>query len=102
MRPRIYHLNDPDVPPDAVYVGRSSPWGNPFPIKKGVRTRKQALAQFRVYLGRNPTLVRRACRELVGRDLVCHCKPKDCHGDIWLELVNPRPSLFSSLIKESK
>lgn len=95
-------MGDPDRQANVVYIGRPSPWENPFPIKKGVRTRKQALEQFRKYLQENPDLVRRAKSRLAGKCLVCFCKPKDCHGDIWLELVNPRPSLFSSLIKESK
>lgn len=101
-RPRVYKMGDPGIPADAVYIGRPSPWENPYPIKTGVRTRKQAIEQFRKYLRDNPELVRRAQRELIGKCVVCFCHPKPCHGDIWLELVNPRPSLFSSLIKESK
>lgn len=29
-----------------------------------------------------------ARRELRGRDLVCFCKPKRCHGDTWLRIAN--------------
>lgn len=28
--PRVWNRRDPNVPPDAIYVGRPTKWGNPF------------------------------------------------------------------------
>jgi hypothetical protein len=67
-----------------IYVGRGTPWGNPY--KGG--TRAQNIAVFRSYLEVNPKLVERAKGELRGKVLGCHCAPKDCHADVWAEIVN--------------
>ena len=84
----LYNKNRGDAPPGAVYIGRGSPFGNPFKIEPGIRTRAMAVAQFREHLARDEDLRRRVRSELRGRDLVCFCKPKPCHGDALLELAN--------------
>ena len=62
----------------AVYVGRPSPWGNPFVIGRD-GTREQVIERYRLevlpYLDLQP---------LVGRDLVCWCSPLPCHADVLL------------------
>jgi hypothetical protein len=100
------------MPLDAVYVGRPTPWGNPFPVTD-VFSRADAVRMHRelVLTGETwhtepdgtrhhftrkvsgplnvPTLdtIRRV---LAGRDLACWC-PLDeaCHADTLLELANP-------------
>lgn len=67
-----------------IYVGRGTPWGNPY--KTG--TRQQNIVAFRAYLAVSPDLVERAKVELKGKVLGCHCAPKDCHADVWAEIVN--------------
>jgi hypothetical protein len=77
-----------DIPSTAVLIDRTTPWGNPYRIGAIKRiTRESSLAMFRKYLDENPLLVVKAKIYLKGHDLICCCKPKDCHGDIWLEYI---------------
>jgi hypothetical protein len=32
--------------------------------------------------------------ELAGNDVVCHCNPLPCHGDVLVELANPKPRII--------
>lgn len=76
-------------PPDGepwVYVGRPSPWGNPYPLSfRGVGG--DPIEQFREYLRRSPRLVARIRTELAGKHLVCWCAPKPCHADVLLRVA---------------
>jgi hypothetical protein len=84
---RVYSRRYPGVPEDAVPIERGTDWGNPFRV--GVHgSRQQVLAKYRDWLLGDPELVRKAREELAGRDLVCCCKPKPCHGDILLAVAN--------------
>ena len=80
--------------PYDVYIGRPSPWGNPFSDKpKSIaevktETREEAIACYEEYLRQNPELIERAKRELKGKVLGCWCKPKACHGDILAKIAN--------------
>lgn len=70
---------------NSVYIGRPSKWGNPFVI--GVDgTRSEVIEKFKEYLYSSPELMS-SLHELVGKDLVCWCKPKACHGDVLLQAV---------------
>lgn len=84
------------IPKGAVYIGRPSKWGNPFVIgKDGDRT--EVIAKYRQWLLARPELVEAARRELAGRDLVCFCAPKACHGDVLLEVANSSRGLGSDI-----
>ena len=76
--------------PDAVYIGRPSPWGNPFEIGRH-GSRSDVIALYIAYLHDNPELVARARQELEGKDLVCWCAPAPCHGDILLSIAAGDP-----------
>jgi len=77
--------------PYDVYVGRGTRWGNPFRVT-ATTNRTQAIASFRRWLLSQPELVERARRELRGKTLACHCRPKSCHADVLAEIANdPRP-----------
>lgn len=80
-----HHLPDKQVPPDAVYIGRGSKWGNPFAIGRD-GTRAQVIQKYRHHLTEEMKLEAR--RELRGKDLVCFCSPQACHGDVLLEVAN--------------
>ena len=69
-----------------VYIGRPSKWGNPFPLY-GEQFRDEVIAQYEQYLLNSPELLAQL-GELKGKDLVCWCAPKACHGDILLRLAN--------------
>jgi hypothetical protein len=73
--PRVYNKHHYDAPADAVYIGRGSPWGNPFVIGKD-GDREAVCDRFeREVL---PTL---DIEPLRGKSLICFCAPKRCHGD---------------------
>lgn len=71
------------MPPNTVYVGRPTKWGNPFTTANSG--------------GVDPS-IRFACEvgplldvaELRGKDLCCWCGLyMNCHADVLLELANP-------------
>ena len=94
------------MPPNTVYVGRPSRWGNPFVAvnatgwqwdvlrrhpgpwfyEGGLRERKAmelAVSQYRALAEHLPL------QELRGRNLACWCSPfHPCHADVLLELAN--------------
>ena len=81
--------------PYDVYIGRGSKWGNPFThLPKGtkakyvVSSREEAIDKFREYIlhGEGKHLLN-DLKELKGKTLGCFCKPKSCHGDILVELI---------------
>ena len=86
--PKVYNKYHRDAPHDAVYVGRPSPYGNPFVIGKD-GTREEVIAKFRRYVSNSPYMLR-IIEELHGKDLVCFCAPKPCHADVLLELANEK------------
>jgi hypothetical protein len=81
--------------PHDVYIGRPSKWGNPFSHKPGtlakfrVSTRKEAITKYREWILTQPQLLAEL-HELKGKTLGCWCKPKACHGDVLLELIDER------------
>lgn len=105
------------LPPDAVYVGRPSRWGNPFDARSAMRwgfadslpeARRVAVQAFRSWIngsddwwtGEDSTIARSllldALPRLRGRDLACWCPLEDetgnrvpCHADVLLALANP-------------
>jgi hypothetical protein len=76
-----------------VYIGRNTPWGNPFPIEHGSSdaTRKIVVDKFRIYFQQEfldkPENLKKL-KMLRGLRLGCHCKPKECHGDVIANYLN--------------
>ena len=77
---------------NAVYIGRPSKWGNPFPIT-AEQDRKAVIDRYQVWLYGQPELVAASRRELAGRDLVCFCAPLPCHGDVLIRVANSTGAL---------
>lgn len=67
-----------------IYIGRGSKWGNPFPITE-TESRKVVIDKYRDYLFESGLI--NDIDELEGKVLGCYCKPKDCHGDVLVELL---------------
>jgi len=85
--PKVYNFRTDQVPRGAVYVGRGSPFGNPFKI--GIYgDRDKVCDLYENYVRDNPDLLARIKKELRGKDLVCWCKPKRCHADFLLQVAN--------------
>ena len=103
------------MPPNTVYVGRGSKFGNPFPVIEGwvgvypdfICGRKLAVRRFGEWLkGKKfkrltpetnrfkamteiPPTIMQIKEALKGKNLACWCKPnQECHADILLELAN--------------
>lgn len=75
-----------EIPPDAVYVGRPSKWGNPFIV--GVDgDRNGCLVQYEEWLMNNPQLLMQF-EELRGKTLVCWCTPLPCHAHILMRFLD--------------
>ena len=87
------------IPPNAIYVGRGTKWGNPFRVGDWFNTsaegsdfmvedRAHAVRLFREWC-KFPAAVGPAIAELRGKDLACWC-PLDqpCHADVLLEWAN--------------
>lgn len=85
--PRVLNKRRDGLPALAVYIGRPSKWGNPFTIGRD-GSREEVIDKYREYIKGNPKLLDAAINELRGKDLVCWCSPKPCHGDVLLALVN--------------
>lgn len=85
--PRVYNCKTEVAPDSAVYIDRSTCWGNPFII--GVHGDRDTVIQ---KLRDNITLehVKEIRKHLRGKDLICHCKPLPCHGDLLLEIANSK------------
>ena len=69
-----------------VYIGRGSIWGNPFPINE-YQNREKVCRLYKEYINSNISLLY-SLHELKGKNLVCYCKPKRCHGDFLLRIAN--------------
>lgn len=87
----FYHLNR-TIPDNAVYIGRAnrklgligSRFANPFPITEQ-DDRDAVVTKYGQWLWgqlKAGTITEAHLLELEGKDLVCYCAPKRCHGDV--------------------
>lgn len=87
------------MPPNTVYVGRPTKWGNPYRFgdavmfRRGINTvltRREGLVRaFREYAERWRECDEHFADILHGKNLACWC-PLDqpCHADVLLEIAN--------------
>jgi len=75
MTQHVLNKHKVGIPPGAVYIGRGSPWGNPFKIGRD-GTRDEVCDRYEREI--LPTL---DLTPLIGKDLVCFCAPLRCHGN---------------------
>jgi hypothetical protein len=85
--PSVFNKHHRDAPPDAVYIGRPSKWGNPFVVGRDGK-RGECVVRYEGWIEANKELQAQIKSELRGKDLVCFCKPHPCHGDILLRIAN--------------
>ena len=77
--------------PYDIYIGRGTPWGNPFVIGEQGLNRDQVISKYEQYfretfLGNHQK--RNELLSLKGKLLGCHCKPLPCHGDVIARYLN--------------
>ncbi len=78
------------IPPEAIYIGRGSIWGNPFPITKET-TREESLTKYKLWIKdqiRTKHYTLQQLASLHNQDLVCYCSPKPCHGHVLEKLAS--------------
>jgi hypothetical protein len=85
--PRVWNKHHRNAPADAIYIGRGSPWGNPFVIGKD-GTREEVIRKYEEDVMRSPATQQLIREHLRGKHLVCFCSPKPCHGDVLLRIAN--------------
>jgi len=85
---KILNARTDSLPPDYVYIGRPSKWGNPFEIGKD-GNREEVIEKYRSFISSNQNLLD-SLDELKGKTLVCWCKPSKCHGDVLVELLKAK------------
>jgi hypothetical protein len=80
-----------------VYIGRGSPFGNPFRIGDD-GDREQVLAKYRTYFKRRLTdpKFRDNIFSLKDKVLGCWCKPLLCHGDVIVEFLETNENQANS------
>jgi len=75
-----------------VYIGRPSLWGNPFSSKDKtiakyhVSNKSEAIQKYEDWIENQPHLIKEL-KALKGKILGCWCKPKPCHGDVIVKLI---------------
>lgn len=82
MTPRVWNYRK-NFPNGAVYIGRGSPYGNPFEIGRH-GDRETCIRRFECEI--LPDLDVSALR---GKHLVCFCDPLPCHGWPIIKKANP-------------
>ena len=94
MKTRVVHCK---LEPYDIYIGRPSPFGNPFSHKQGTKAQflvgsvKEAIDEFRKYVLIRPELIEKIKQECTGKTLGCWCKFKlnnPCHGDVIVEICD--------------
>ena len=67
-----------------VYIGRGSKWGKPFHMKSEDQ-RNEVIEKYEEYARQK--FSKDELSVLVGKRLGCFCKPRKCHGDILVKLI---------------
>ena len=83
MRTRVVHCRRERYD---VYVGRPSPWGNPFVIGRD-GTREEVIAKYAAWVRKQPHLLARIAG-LRGKTLGCWCAPLPCHANVLAKLAD--------------
>lgn len=79
-----------------IYIGRGTPWGNPFAIGHGDGPdREEVIARYKQHFYEkieSDESFKRGIWAMKGLRLACFCKPQACHGDIIAEYLDGLPS----------
>lgn len=93
---RVVHLKKE---PFDIYIGRPSPWGNPYShrfdaavdARNVVGSREEAIDAYerrlRILLEEDREfMVEKFFKPIAGKVLGCWCHPKPCHGEVLIKL----------------
>lgn len=84
MIPVVSQRNSSMRPGD-VYIGRPSPYGNPYMIGRD-GTREEVIELYTLWITQRPELVAQLAAQKPTR-LMCWCAPEACHGDVLAKLL---------------
>lgn len=73
--PKVYNKYK-NPPKGAVYIGRGSIYGNPFPIT-ATQDRNKVCNMYEDYVEADPVKKALFIKNLQGKDLVCFCSPAE-------------------------
>ncbi len=101
------------MPPNTVYVGRPTRWGNPFGGALAAKHYERwlhgdmsvesaaQLMRWPVASHMRPAIKARAAWDLRGQNLACWCAlDQPCHADVLLELANAPPRCEAAIAQE--
>lgn len=78
----------------AVYIGRPSPYGNPF-LLEHEGARGDLILKYKDYIVKefesDPLMLEAWKEALQGKKLGCFCVPKACHGHVLAALIDEKP-----------
>lgn len=88
--PKIYNLRRKnEIPYGAVRIDRQSKFGNPFVMKDDSDSeRNRVCDEYEAWIKTKPQLIAAIKEELKGKDLMCWCAPKRCHGETIMRIAN--------------
>jgi len=84
------------MPPNTIYVGRGSKWGNPYKLfQKGALNipllREEVKYHYRLDIELSDHKIAVVKKELKGKNLACYCKlDQPCHADILLDIAGEK------------
>lgn len=82
-----YKVNMSDL--DTVYIGRGSPFGNPFKMDNE-DDRDKVIELYRHWLWKalqEGKITKEMLLSLDGKRLACYCAPKACHGHVLVKAI---------------
>lgn len=85
--PKVLNIKTDELTANSVYIGCPTKWGNLNYIGFNC-TREQAIQRYIDEKSKDKVFIKMVKKELRGKDLVCNCAPKDCHGDWLLKIAN--------------
>lgn len=75
-----------------IYIGRGSPWGNPYAISHGEGPdRAEVIEKYKEYFYEkieSDSAFKKGILGMKGMRLACFCKPEACHGDIIADYID--------------
>lgn len=90
-------MSDPDI----VYIGRGSPFGNPFVMQnKSDEERARVIKEYRHWLWsqiQQGVITKEMLLGLDGKKLCCYCAPKPCHGDVIIKAIEWAKGVFENV-----
>lgn len=85
-KPRVLNKYKDKIPEDAVYIGRPSKWGNPYPVTPS-EPRELVIAKFKEYMDENPYPKQVAKNNSVEK-IWCAFAHRILATDVLLEIAN--------------